>query len=162
MSENNIDWGAIDEFVADADKDDRYGEHDAMVTGVEEGFWDSGEKFYAVDVVLKTTRNGASLNFRLPEPMTREQLNAAKKGDNARAVALGQRMVSELHKFYGVSGGKELKAGDMLRVKIGPQKSKKTGGNFPRVIAFKPKDELGKGGSSGSPSSNVNADDIPF
>lgn len=157
MSDNSIDWSAIDEFVADADKDDRYGDHDAMVTGVEEGAWDSGEKFYAVDVVLKTTRNSASLNFRLPEPMTREQLTAAKASENSRAVALGQRMVSELHKYYGINGGKDLKAGDMLRIKVGPQKSKKTGGNFPRVIAFKPKGELGK-----SAPSSVNADDIPF
>lgn len=158
MSDNNIDWGAIDEFVTEADKDDRYGEHDAMVTGVQDGTWDNGEKYYAVEVALKTTRNNATLNLRLPDPMTKAQLEAAKSGENAKAVALGQRLVSELHKFYGINGARDLKAGDMLRVAVGPQKSKKTGGNFPRIIKFKPKDELvGEKGYAAK-----SGDDIPF
>lgn len=144
MSDNNIDWEAIDSFVADADKDDRYGDHDAMVLEVKEDAWPSGETFYAVEVALKTTRNNASLDIRLPKPMSKDELKAAVGTDKYRGIALGQKLVSELHRFYGVNGPGQLKAGDMLRVKIGPQKSKKTGGNFPRVIAFKPKDEIGK------------------
>ena len=69
MTDNNIDWGAIDEFVNEAEKDDRYGDHDAMVLGVQEETWpDSGEPYYAVELTLKTTRNNASIDVRLPKP----------------------------------------------------------------------------------------------
>lgn len=155
MSENNIDWEAIDSFVADADKDDRYGDHDAMVLEVKEEAWPSGEAYFNVEMALKTTRNNATLDVRLPKPMTKDELKAAIGTDKYRGIALGQRLISELHKFYGVNGAGGLKAGDLLRVKVGPQKSKKTGGNFPRVIAFKPKDEIGKNVAKA-------ADDIPF
>lgn len=155
MSENDIDWSAIDDFVADADKDDRYGEHDAMVLEVKEQAWPSGEAYFNVEMALKTTRNNATLDVRLPKPMTKDELKAAVGTDKYRGIALGQRLISELHRFYSVNGASGLKTGDMLRVKVGPQKSKKTGGHFPRVIAFKPKEEIG----SSKPKAT---DDIPF
>ena len=90
--------------------------------------------------------------------MSREELNIARNSPNARAISLGQRLIAELYKFYAVSSPLQLKAGDMLRVKMGPQTSKKTGLTFPRVLAFKPKEQIGQASKDAAAA----ADQIPF
>jgi hypothetical protein len=140
---SNVDWDAIDAFVKAADKDDRIGEHDATVLNVSDGEWPSGDKFTELELRLDSTKNMAKIRVALGQPMSKDEL-AKVSADNMRGVALGQRLLGELHKYYGIDSPNAIKPQTRMRVKVVGQKSKKDGKEYPRVVAFKPAGEIGK------------------
>jgi hypothetical protein len=151
---------AWDDFLADAEKDDRLGKHKAIVRSITDDKWEAKngypEQPYKKIAFVLGTANNADIDMAYvdpPEnPPTKEELATWTKGKKM-GVANAVSMRRQLIQFYGkdIHG---LREGDIVGVKVEARKSKKDGNKYPRIVAFVPLSEV-------EPSTKV-PDDIPF
>lgn len=132
-------YQGYDDFLVEADKDDRVGEHDFLVQQVIQDTWPSGDPRFKVKGQLMTA-NGASADFTLspvPPPDVVRSQKASWKADKKKAIASAIRMHKALSEYYGASVD-TLKEGDILRVvTVKTKRDKTTGkGGFIRVAAI--------------------------
>ena len=130
MSDNGQDWSAYDSFLKEADRDDRVGDQDFMITDIVDKSWPSGDKFKKVQGQLLTA-NGAKADFNLQALPSTEELAQAGTWETGkkRGVAQGINMLKSLDKFYGKTAD-TLVPGDELRVKCVKSKG------FIRIVAL--------------------------
>lgn len=127
--------GYIEDFIAAAEKDNREGDHSAIVMRVEDKVWPSGDAFKKIVVGL-ITANNAKADFNLQPIPDEKTLAAIKEEGNRgkmRGVANNIAMVRQLEKYYGKAPA-NLSEGDTLTVKTVKNKE-----GFVRVIAILPK-----------------------
>lgn len=151
----------IDDFIAEAEKDNREGDHTATFQGSETKTWDNGDTTYRCKFTLDDAYN-AKVDCDIPARFITEQEAASIKasGDRRkiRGVAGGQRLLNMLTEHYGHKSPAELKPGAQYAVKcvktrVDPITNK---GGFIRVIAFLPK------GAGATKAGDPNPADIPF
>lgn len=113
---NDTDFSQYDQFLKDAERDDRLGRQTMAVTQVTPGSWPSGEAYTQVDGVL-TTAGNAMVNFRLSGLPSAEKM-AAASGDSKMKRALAQTI--NMHKALAKLGKKAeaLRPGDEFGVEI--------------------------------------------
>lgn len=137
--------GYLEDFVAEAEKDNREGDHQATVLKCEGKTWPSGDPFWNLVVALDTA-NGAKADCTLnPMPSENELATIKAEGDRKkmRAVASGISKLQQLEKHYGITDPARLTEGmkigvKTVKTKVDPLSGK---GGFIRIIAFIP---LGK------------------
>lgn len=158
MTQNSDGW---DDFLADAERDDRMGKHVALVKSRTDGIWPPKDGYpesaYTKFALVLTTASNADLEMTYSkppdEPPTKEELATWTKGRKlgvANAVSLRR----QLAQFYGKTFS-DLRDGDKVGVKVEGRKSKKDGRVYPRVVAFIPLNEA-------SGPEKASTDDIPF
>ena len=142
-----------DTFLADADKDNRLGDQDFLVTEKTSGTWpNSGDRFYKLAGVL-TSANNAKFNMTFGVPPPPEQLASLDSG-RKRGAALNIRLLKDLREHYGVNPA-TIEEGTTIRVKVDKDKvNKDTGQYYLRGVAIKPKAEVGSANGS-APASSV-------
>ena len=125
------DWSRYGSFLKDADRDDRVGDHTAMVIAVEERTWPSGDPFKKVVIELLTA-NRAKADFNIQPLPTEEEMADSKNWETAkkRGVAQGINILKSLDQFYELTAD-TLSVGTVLRVKIVKNKE-----GFCRVAAI--------------------------
>lgn len=139
------------DFLSDAEKDDRIGDQDFMVSDVVGDTWQSGDPRWKINGVL-VTANSAKCNITFSPPPSAAELKAqgaTMEAGKKKAIAGQIRMAQKLAEYYG-KAFESLKAGDLIRVKTVKNKE-----GFIRVIAVLPKGQIGT-------SAPKAADDIPF
>jgi hypothetical protein len=129
MSEQ--DWSTYDAFLKEADRDNRIGDQDFIVTAIEAGVWPSGDKFTRVRGQLLTA-GGAKADFNLNPLPSAEDMAQAGTWETAkkRGVAQGINFLKSLDKFYSRSAD-TLQPGDELRVKCVKNKE-----GFIRIVSL--------------------------
>ena len=141
----SVDYSAYDEFLTEAEKDDRIGDHDAKVTEVTNDFWPSGDARCKVRFDLLTANGTADITFSdLPTPEEIKAESAGWERGKKRAIANSISLRRQLDEEYGISDIEGIKEGLTFRVKtvktrVDPITQK---GGFIRVIAFLPKSGL--------------------
>jgi len=149
----------LQEFIDAANKDNREGDHDAMVSKVEDKTWPSGDQYRRVTVSLLTAGNAkADCNLN-PIPGEKELAAIKEEGNRGkmRGVAGNIALVQQLEKHYGKTPA-TITEGDMVCVKTVKTKvDTSTGkGGFIRIIAFLPR------GGAKKDAAAVAADSTPF
>ncbi len=138
--------------------DDKLGDHDVIVTGIEAGEWDDGRPRvnFSMEVL---TANHAKLFLTLTKMSLKADIDAAKAaGERGKAWMMGEnnRLVLGLLDMYKMDPV-DVKEGSKFRVKIGKKPDKKDPNKekyFLKVTAFLPCAAIGKDGAS--------SDDTPF
>jgi hypothetical protein len=138
------DWGAYDAFLEETEREDRVGEHNAVVDSVEAGRWPSGDAYTKV-IVLLITAHMARADMTLNTLLSPEEIEARSSGwDRGRKWVEGKniRLYRELAEHYDIIDPMKIEKGDTFRVKttkskIDPMTGK---GGFIRVSAILPKD----------------------
>lgn len=151
----------IDDFIAEAEKDNRVGDFVATVKAIEPKTWPSGDPFDRLIVELPV---GGTADCNIQAIPSEEALKAVKAGgdrNKIRAIASSITLVRQLEQHYGTADAKRLMVGMPIEVKTVKTKVKEslTGGRtggFIRVIAF-----LAPGTVKGSNSAPA-ADAPPF
>ena len=125
------DFEQYKQFLADADRDDRVGDQDAVIVAIEEGAWPSGDAYKRVRLNL-TTAGGAKADFNINPLPSAEEIAASGSWETGRkrGVAQGINMHKAIEKFYGKSAD-ELAVGDTIRIKCVKNKE-----GFIRVAAI--------------------------
>lgn len=145
----DLNNSAYDEILNDASKDNRVGDHDAVVIGVVNDQWKSGDPRTKLQFKLLTA-NDAKADLTWSPPPAPE-VYAAEKASWDRAklqgVASGITVARQLVEHYGVTPNK-VKEGDRFKVKTVKNKE-----GFVRVIAFLPKDAAAGTQAASAPSS---------
>ena len=132
--------------------DNRVGNHDFMITQVEEGTWPSGDSFMKYRGVLLTADN-AKTELTLNDPLTPEQMREEYPKMEAKAKkAVGHNITKliALKQNYGITNLDQLTVNTVLRVK-----TEKDRNGFIRVMVILPKTESTNQAAS-------NAADVPF
>lgn len=144
---------AYKKFLDDADKDDRLGDQDFLVTEKTAGtFPNSGDRYWKLSGVLSSARN-AKFNMTFGVPPSEAEL-ATLPSERKRGAALTIRLLSDLRTHYGVSPA-SIEEGTTIRVKVDKDKvDKATGQYYLRGVAIKPKGEIGKANGT-APASSV-------
>lgn len=149
---------AYDDLINDAARDDRAGDHDFIVNEVIHDYWEkSGDPRTKIKGQLLTANN-AKADVTLSPPPPPEIVAAEKASwepNKKKAIAGAITLYRQLATEYGKSPDAEvanglspITEGDVFRVKTIVTKRNDDGtGGFVRVIAFKPKSELGKVGA---------------
>lgn len=152
MSTEQNEYAAYDDFVNDALKDNRVGDHEFMVTDVKMGKWSdlkpglSNDPYYRIGGSLLTAGK-AKTDFTWSPPPPADVLKAEKDTmDEAKkkAIATAISLAKQLTQFYG-KRIQDLTIGDVFRVKTVKNKDK-----FIRVVAILPKDQAAKDVGAGS------------
>lgn len=135
-------WDDYADFVADAERDTRVGDHEFLVEIATQDTWPSGDPRYKFKGRL-TTANNAGADFTWSPPPSAAELkkmNGMEPGKK-RAIAGAISLARDLEKHYG-KDIKALKAGDSFKVKtVKTKRDEVTGkGGFIRVIAVLPPD----------------------
>lgn len=158
MSDNMdalFDYSAYDDFVKDAEKDDRVGDHTFLVNSVVHDNWPSGDARYKFGGVL-VTANNAKADLTMSPPPPPDVLKAESGGyapGKKKAIANTITLYKQLGQHYGIPPEK-IQEGQEFRVKTTKTRRDEEGkGGFIRVIAFLPR----KGEANGSKST-----DAPF
>lgn len=156
----NFDFGAeaYDNLIAEADRDDRVGDHRFLVTEVNRGKWPDGQPQLKVKGVLVTADN-AKTDWTFSPPPSAETLASGVKMEKKmqKAIASAITMARQLTEHYTKTPG-QIKAGDEFNVKtVKTRYDEKTQkGGFIRIIAFLPKDAaVGGQGASGGDAANT-------
>ena len=147
MSEPN--WADYDGFIKDAEKDDRVGDHQAMVASIEAKTWPSGDPFTKVVIELLTA-NRAKADFNLqplPTPGQIKTESGTWTTGKKKAIAQAVQIQRNLALHYKLSPA-TLKVGDEFSVKI-----VKTKDGYCRVAAILP---------PGGPAAAKSSSDVPF
>ena len=113
------DWSAYDTFIDEAEKEDRIGEHDAVVDSIELGSWPSGDKRYKIQFMLITARM-AKADLTLNELETPEELEArapTMEQWQKRKAAQETKIYRVLAQHYNVMDLMKIERGDTFRVK---------------------------------------------
>jgi len=159
MSGWDVNPEVADEAQKWADVDDRLGDHDVIITEVTAGAWDDGRARINLRGELLTC-NHFKFSATISQPSDAGDLAAAKsegKKMHARAMAMNNNIISQLKEHYEVVPD-QIKEGDKFRIKTGKQMDKKDEERkkyFIRLIAFLPKEAIGKDGGGAT-------DDTPF
>lgn len=142
-----------DEFLKDAEKDDRIGDHDWLVSRVTHDFWQSGDPRIKIQGTLLTaggqTKPKADLTVTPPPTPDWLKENASKLDTGMKkAIAGNVNIYRQLATHYGTTPEK-ITEGDVFRVKVIVTKKNATEGSqgFARVVAFKSKDQIGAAGT---------------
>lgn len=148
----SINWGAYDDFLKDADKDNRIGDHDAVVSSVTDDTWPSGDPRRKILFSL-TTANNAKADMTVSQPPSPEVLKAegpTYEAGKKRAIAGQINLFKQCTQFYGKSP-MDIKEGDGFKIKTVKTKVDADGsGGFIRAIAFlDPKAANGTAASGG-------------
>jgi hypothetical protein len=111
---SDIDFSQYDQFLKDAERDDRIGRQTMTITEVHQGAWPSGDPYTEVNGLLATAGN-AKINVRIsamPDPSSLVGLEGTKK----RAIA----QTINFHKQLAKLGKRadQLAAGDELGVEV--------------------------------------------
>lgn len=137
---------AYDDFLKDADRDNRVGDHDFMVSENIQDAWPSGDPRIKINGVLLTANNAkADLTLSPPPPpeIVKTESNQWETGKK-KAIAQAISMYRVLATSYGVTP-EQLKQGDILRVKTVKTRVDDQGkGGFIRIAVIKDKSEIGK------------------
>lgn len=156
MSENNgtpnpaelmLNDEAYNQLLKDAEKDNRVGDHDAIIAKVTNDNWPSGDPRQKVDFVL-VTANNAKADLTLsppPSPAVVAAESANWEPGKKRGVAASINIYRQAIQHYGVAitseGRLDLKEGQRFKVKTAKTRRDEDGkGGFIRVIALLPKD----------------------
>ena len=128
-----INFDEYAEFLREADKDNRVGDHKFLVTDVSPGVWgDSHEEYIKIRGQLVTAGN-AKADFNLQDPPTmaeiKEQSGSWEAG-RKRGVAMGIGFLKNLANFYQ-KGKDDVQPGDTIWVKTTKNKD-----GFIRVVAI--------------------------
>jgi len=151
---SQVDYSAYDDFLKDADKDNRVGDHEAVISSIVDDTWPSGDARKKVMFTLSTANNAvADLTISdLPSPETLAAEGAGYDAGKKKAIASGINIRKQLATHYGKTTD-DLAEGDGFKVKTIKTRVDAEGkGGFIRVIAFLPKDHAVNGKKS----------DIPF
>jgi len=145
----------IDDFITEAEKDDRLGDQEAIVHSIEPKTWPSGDPFHKLVVALINAGSAkADCNLQpIPDEGTLAAIKASGDRKKIRGVASSIQLMQQLEKHYGIT--------DPSRIMVGAQMSVKTVKNkegFVRVIAFLPKGSV----KAGATTSSTPASTIPF
>lgn len=149
---------AYDDLIKDAERDDRAGDHDFVVDSVDHDYWPSGDPRTKIRGSLLTA-NSAKADLTLSPPPAPDVVRAESKGWDAKkkkAIAGAITLYRQLAEHYAKSPDVEvangltaIAEGDVFRVKTVVTKRTEDGkGGFVRVIAFKPKAEVGVAGAA--------------
>lgn len=138
MSEDNYDDAVYDAFIKSANKDNRVGDHDWIVSTVKHEAWDDGTPRIKIIGNL-ITANNAKADLTISPPPPKEIIasegaswNAGKK----KAIASAIQAHRNFAKFYGKTA-ETIVEGDLFRVKTVLTKRNLDGtGGFVRVIAI--------------------------
>ena len=149
---------AYDDLINDAARDDRAGDHDFIVSEVTHDYWPSGDPRTKIRGQLLTANNAkADLTISPPPPpeVVRAESKTWETGKK-KAIANAVTIYRQFAEYYGKSPDAEvangltpITEGDVFRVKsIVTKRDERTNtGGFVRIIAIKPKGELGKVGA---------------
>lgn len=149
----STNWDDYNEFLKDADKDNRVGDHEAAITSITDDTWPSGDPRKKVMFSLTTANNAlADLTISdLPDPETLKAESANYDHSKKRGIASGITIRKQLEQHYGKSAD-DLAEGDKFKVKTAKTRVDAEGkGGFIRVIAFLPKDHATNGNKSNVP-----------
>lgn len=143
-----------DKFIADADKDDRLGDQDFMVTEKIRGtFPNSGDPYLKLNGVLQSANNA---KFNITFGAVPRDLSTVP-AEHKRGASLTIRLVRELSEGYGVPPG-VVEEGTVIRVKVDKDKvDKNTGKYYLRAVKILPKSEVGKPAGIASAASATSA-----
>lgn len=150
----NGDYSEYDGFLADAEKDDRVGDQDLMVSEVIEDTWASGDPRVKVKGTLLTAGQAkCDFTWSPPPPASvlKEQMATMERGKK-KGIASSIELAKKLSLWYG-KRVTDLKAGDVVRVKCVKNKE-----GFIRVVAILPKTDIGKASEAVAKLSS----DVPF
>lgn len=142
-----------DDFLKDAERDDRIGTHDWLVSKVTHDFWPSGDPRIKIVGVLLTAsgqnKPKADLTISPPPPASVIQAESRNwDGGKKKAIAQAITMYRKLAEYYQTSPEK-IQEGDVFRVETAKTARKEDGtGGFVRVVAFHSKDKLGADGQA--------------
>ena len=158
---NNSVFSEYDDLMDDLSKDHRLGDHDWMVSEVIEDTWESGDPRIKVQGVLLTAGQVRCDLSWSPPPSpapTKAEIAAWTNGRRLgvrKAIEIGKKLAE----YYG-KAVRDLKAGDVVRVKTGKTKvNAKTGkGGFIEVQVILPKEQIGQASKDAA----VAASGIPF
>jgi len=131
-----IDFGAYDAFLADAERDNRIGDHEAVVISIKNDAWPSGQGRTKV-VFQLLTANNAKADITLSEVPDAKTLEAEKDTMEkrvAQGIAMNLRTLKALAQNYGKTR-ETIAEGDVFRVHTSKNKE-----GFIRVDKFLPKD----------------------
>mgnify|MGYP001576703689 CR=1 FL=1 len=143
---------AYNTFLDEADKDDRLGDQDFLITEKVVGHWDDGSPNVKLNGVLSSANN-AKFNMMFSAPPAPDKLATVDSG-RKRGIALSIRLLKELRDNYGVTPF-SIEEGTTIRVKVDKDKvDKATGKYYLRGVSIKPKTEIGKANGA-APASNV-------
>ena len=146
------DWTEYDGFLAEADKEVRIGDHEAIVNSTlfdkwgEE--WGGGNRY---KISFNLTDVGGRVDATLGDLPSAGEMEAAKSGSNrskVKGLAANITMLRQLDEHYNVKSVTDIKEGMKFRVKVAPNQKNP---NFPRVIAFLPPAGAGSADSSNEP-----------
>lgn len=142
-------------FIDDAKKDDAIGKHDWLVTGVDHGYWPSGDPRIKIVGQLIDVRGNNKPKADLtisppPSPATlKAEWETYDKGKQ-RAITQAITMYRKLREYYQTSPDKIVE-GDIFAVETGRARAQNPGQlGFLRVTAFHSKDKIGAAGQSQS------------
>lgn len=141
MTDNAYD--EYDDFLADANRDTRIGDHEAMVLEVKSDTWPSGDARHKVYLSLLTANSAkADMTFSEVPPAAQLKAEAATMDPGKKkAIASNISLRKQLAQFYGVSKPELLASGQVINVKTVKTKVDNNGkGGFIRVVAILPKD----------------------
>jgi len=131
-----IDYSVYDDFLADANRDDRVGDHRAMVISVKHDTWASGDPRTKL-VFQLLTANNAKADCTISEPPAPEVVKAeGKTWEKAKRMAIAGNIgtLKALAEHYGKTRD-SVSEGDEFNVRTAKNKD-----GFVRVVAFLPKD----------------------
>lgn len=139
---------AYDQLLREAEKDNRLGDHDALVSKVVLDQWDDGRPRQKVTFVLLTANNAkADLTLsQLPTPEQVKAESATWEPGRKRGVANSIAICRQLAQHYGMAidpalGMPRFVEGTKYKVKTGKRSDKNdTSKYFVQVIAFLSKD----------------------
>lgn len=152
MSDNNnvdptdlmLDSKAYDDLINEAAKDDRTGNHEAIVQKVVHDLWPSGDPRTKVTFVLITANNAKADDTLSPPPPPDVVEKEKGTWDRAKKQAISSAITKQrqLAKEYGV-GIAGIKEGMRFKVKtVKTRRDDEGKGGFIRVVAYLPKDHV--------------------
>jgi|SRR5688572_6400817 len=150
-----------DGLLNELGKDTRVGDHDWMVSELREEAWADGSPRFKVQGVLLTSGSvRCDLTWSPPPPasVVKSEMSSwtpSRKRGVRKAIEVGKKLAE----WYGKSV-KDLKAGDVIRVKTGKTKVDKVSGKggFIEVQVILPKEQIGQASKDAASL----ASDIPF
>jgi len=145
-------WDEYNDFLKDADKDNRVGDHEATITSIVDDTWPSGDARKKVMFALTTANNAvADLTISdLPDVATLKAEGAGYDNAKKKGIASGITIRKQLDQNYSKTVD-DLAEGDTYKVKTVKTRVDSEGkGGFIRVIAFLPKDHATNGTAKGN------------
>ena len=133
-----IDYSLYDDLLADADRDKRIGDCEAVVKSVIHDAWEDGQPRTKVQFNIPAAGPNAKADVTLTEPLAPEALAAQWKDlpdHRKKGAAFNIRLLKMLAEFYGKTR-EDIKEYDEFKVHT----YKSRDGGFIRVDKFLPKD----------------------